>query len=344
MTTQGFGALLIDYDNIYACLMNQYGYDRSDAQLKSVEIVGNTIAHMTETLGVSPIIRAAFADWGMNPDVPNELYTMGIRAVHVKGVRGKSSADIELSLRLQEVMLTREDINALVVLSGDRDYLPIAQRAQERGKQIIFYSFERTLSGDIKKLVGQDRYWYIDPESLKPLSERDFKHREPKKTKKPTRLPSLIKHIPEEGTTTAGLAKKLGLKENDILRQVEKLAGDGLVTAEKVGRWTKVKHVAPLDDDQKKALQAAAEAHKEYVPKYGSVKLSGFLVVKLAKALPEISHLDRKKIFNSLVERGLVQLQREKDARGDRFLVFTVVESHPLVKQTAGARRGRKKG
>lgn len=343
MTETNYGALLIDYDNIYASLMNQYGYDRSDSQLKSVEIVGNTISHMTEALGISPIIRQAFADWGMNPDVPNELYTMGIRAVHVKGVRGKSSADIELSLRLQEVMLTREDINALVVLSGDRDYLPIAQRAQERGKQIIFYSFERTLSGDIKKLVGKDRYWYIDPESLKPLSERDFQHREPKKTK-PRRLPSLIKHIPEEGATTAGLAKKLGLKEDDILRQVQKLAGDGLVTAEKVGRWTKVKHVAPLDEDQKKALQAAAEAHKEYVPKYGSVKLSGFLVVKLAKALPEISHLDRKKIFNTLVERGLVQLQREKDARGDRFLVFTVAESPPLVKQTAGARRGRKKG
>ncbi len=342
MTTNGFGALLIDYDNIYASLMNQYGYDRSDAQLKSVEIVGNTISHMTETLGVSPIIRQAFADWGMNPDVPNELYTMGIRAVHVKGVRGKSSADIELSLRLQEVMLTREDINALVVLSGDRDYLPIAQRAQERGKQIIFYSFERTLSGDIKKLVGKDNYWYIDPESLKPLSERDFEHREPKK-KKPKRLPSLIKHIPEEGATTAGLAKKLGLKEDDILRQVQKLAGEGLITAEKVGRWTKCKLVAPLDDGQKKALRAAVEAHKEYVPKYGSVKLSGFLVVRLAKALPEISHLDRKKTFNSLVERGLVQLQREKDARGDRFLVFTVAENHPLVKQIAGARRRRKK-
>ncbi|MCK4367805.1 MAG: hypothetical protein KAW84_07670, partial [Thermoplasmata archaeon] len=28
MTTNGFGALLIDYDNIYASLMNQYGYDK----------------------------------------------------------------------------------------------------------------------------------------------------------------------------------------------------------------------------------------------------------------------------------------------------------------------------
>lgn len=337
MTTHGFGALLIDYDNIYASLMNQYGYDRSDAQLKSVEIVGNTISHMTETLGVSPIIRQAFADWGMNPDVPNELYTMGIRAVHVKGVRGKSSADIELSLRLQEVMLTREDINALVVLSGDRDYLPIAQRAQERGKQIIFYSFERTLSGDIKKLVGKDNYWYIDPASLKPLSERDFEHREPKK--KPKRLPSLIKHIPEEGTTTNALAKKLGLKEKDVFQRIKKLARDGLVTTEKVGRWTKCKLLAPLDDNQRKALRAAAEAHKEYVPKYGSVKLSGFLVVKLAKALPEISHLDRKKIFNTLVERGLVELQREVDGRGDRFLVFKVVEKHPLVKREMSAKK-----
>lgn len=334
MSTQRFGALLIDYDNIYASLVNQYDYDRSDAQLRSVEIVGNTISHMTESLKISPIIRQAFADWGMNPDVPNELYTMGIRAIHVKGVRGKSSADIELSLRLQDIMLTREDIDALVVLSGDRDYLPIAQRAQERGKQVMFYSFERSLSGDIKKLVGKDNYWYIDPDSLLPLSERDFEHLEPKK--KPKKLPSLIKHIPEEGTTTVALAKKLKLNEKDVLRQVHELAEKGLVLTKKVGRWTKCWLLAPLDDDQMKALQAAIEGHKEYAPKYGNVKLSAFLVDRLAKALPEISHLERKKIFNSLVERDLVELQREVDTHGNRFLAFKVAEKHPLVKREMG--------
>ncbi|MFQ6106789.1 MAG: NYN domain-containing protein [Thermoplasmata archaeon] len=336
MKATRFGALLIDFDNIYASLVNQYDYDRSDAQLRSVEIVGNTISHMTDSLGISPIIRQAFADWGMNPDVPNELYTMGIRAIHVKGIRGKSSADIELSLRLQEIMLTREDVDALVVLSGDRDYLPIAQRAQERGKQVIFYSFERSLSGDIKKLVGKGNYWYIDPESLMPLSEEDFRHSEPEK--KP-RIPSLLKHIPKEGVTTASLAKELTMSEKEVLKRVQKLADEGLVLLEKVGRWTKCTPLAPLDESQEKALRAAIEGHKEYAPKYGNVKLSGFLVDRLAKALPEFSHLERKEIFNSLVERDLVELKREVDTHGNRFPAFTVAENHPLVKQIEGANR-----
>jgi uncharacterized LabA/DUF88 family protein len=276
MEPKKLAAVVIDYDNIYVTLINQYDYSRSKARTKTVRIIGNLLTHMEESIGLSPIIRQAFADWSAYPDTLNELSIMGFRVMHVKGVAGKNSADIELSLSLQEVMLTRPDMDVLVVVAGDRDYLPIAQRVQERAKRIVFYSFEKSLSGDIKELVGKENYFYVDPET------------------------------------------------NDVFRKGEKK------------RSSAKPHAKPspkLDYAQESAMRAALEADREYGPKFGSVKLSGFLVDRLAKALPEKSHLERKDIFSSLVDHGLIKLNTESDIHGMDFTVFKVELTHPLVKK-----------
>jgi len=279
MNIQKLAAVLIDYDNIYVTLINQYDYSRSKARAKTVRIIGNLLSHMEEDMGVSPIIRQAFADWSLYPDILNELSIMGFRVVHVKGVTGKNSADIELSLSLQEVMLTRPDMDVLIVVAGDRDYLPIAQRVQEKAKRIAFYSFERSLSGDIKELVGKENCFYIDPET------------------------------------------------NDVLREPKKKPPSSKLSS--------TKSPPKLDRSQESAMRAALEADREYGPKFGSVKLSGFLVDRLAKALPEKSHLERKDIFSSLVDHGLIKLNTESDVHGMDFTVFRVELNHPLVKKLA---------
>jgi uncharacterized LabA/DUF88 family protein len=278
MTEQGLAALLIDYDNIYVSLVNDYKYSRSKAQSKTIIIIGKALLQVEKELNLIPIIREAIADWSMYPDVPNELYTMGVRVAHIKSTVGKNSADIELSLRLQEIMLTRPDIDVLIVLAGDRDYLPVAQRVHEKGKRIVFCSFERCLSGDIKMLVGRNNYWFIDPETNEIVTEG--------KQKKKKR------------TTKSG--KKTTKPD--------------------------------LDEHSKKALIAAIKAEEEYGPKFGSVRLSGFLVDKLAKALPEKSHLERKDIFSQLVERDLIKLKTESDRHGADFTVFNINKKSLVVR------------
>jgi uncharacterized LabA/DUF88 family protein len=270
MTEQGLAALLIDFDNIYVSLVNDYGHSRSKAQGKTIIIIGKALLQIENKLNLTPIIREAIADWSMYPDVPNELYTMGVRVAHIKSTVGKNSADIELSLRLQEIMLTRPDIDVLIVLAGDRDYLPVAQRVHEKGKRIVFCSFERCLSGDIKMLVGKNNYWFINPETNEIVTDKKQK------------------------------------------------------TKEKVTKSSKRSTKPELDENSKKALRAAIKAEEEYGPKFGSVRLSGFLVDKLAKALPEKSHLERKDIFSQLVERDLIKLKIESDRHGADFTVFNI--------------------
>lgn len=278
MTEQGLAALLIDFDNIYVSLVNDYGFSRSKAQGKTIIIIGKALLHIENKLNLTPIIREAIADWSMYPDVPNELYTMGVRVAHIKSTVGKNSADIELSLRLQEIMLTRPDIEVLIVLAGDRDYLPVAQRVHEKGKRIVFCSFERCLSGDIKMLVGRNNYWFINPET------------------------------------------------NEIV------TGGNLEKKAKATKSSKRTTKPELDKDSRKALGAAIKAEEEYGPKFGSVRLSGFLVDKLAKALPEKSHLERKEIFSQLVERDLIKLKTESDRHGADFTVFNINKKSPTVR------------
>lgn len=287
MKDQGLAALLIDFDNIYVSLVNDYGYKMSKAQGKTIIIIGRILLHIENEHGLTPIIREAIADWSMYPEMPNELYTMGVRVAHIKSTVGKNSADIELSLRLQEIMLTRPDIDVLIVMAGDRDYLPVAQRVHEKGKRIVFCSFERCLSGDIKMLVGKKNYWFINPDTNDIVSG-----------KKPT--------------------KKTEIKKSR-------------------SRTTKPK----LDESSKKALQAAIKAEEEYGPKFGSVRLSGFLVDKLAKALPEKSHLERKDIFGKLVEADLIELKTESDRHGADFTVFRVNKKKQAVKSLRKKKRAR---
>jgi len=277
------GALFIDFDNIYVSLIEQYRYSQSEAQAKVIDIINNTIVHIDEKLEVSPIIRSSFADWSMYPDIPNELYTMGVKISHVKAVRGKNSADIDLSLTLLEIMLTRPDIDVLVIVAGDRDYLPVARRVHEIGKDILFYSFKRALSGDIKKLVGKERYWYIDPHK------------------------NAI--TPKSGKTSVPESRKKG----------------------KVKKGGKT--YGQLTKNQGRALSAAIEAEKEYGPKYGNVKLSGFIRDMMEKTLPQKSHIERKEIFNTLVEVGAIDLNTEYYPWGAPFYVFTTNKDHEAVKR-----------
>jgi uncharacterized LabA/DUF88 family protein len=288
MTEQGLAALLIDFDNIYVSLVNDYGNSRSKAQGKTIIIIGKTLLHIENELDLTPIIREAIADWSMYPDVPNELYTMGVRVAHIKSTVGKNSSDIELSLRLQEIMLTRPDIDVLIVLAGDRDYLPVAQRVHEKGKRIVFCSFERCLSGDIKMLVGKKNYWFINPDT------------------------------------------------NEIVTEVKKRKSTGAPKSRKKTKGPEI------DENSKKALQAAIKAEEEYGPKFGSVRLSGFLVDKLAKALPEKSHLERKDIFSQLVDRDLIKLKTESDRHGADFTVFNINKKNPVVRSIGMKKKGKK--
>jgi hypothetical protein len=182
-TVSAIGSTFIDFDNILVALMNEFSHSRTDAQSKTLSIIGR-IDGFLEKRGIQTIKRRAYCDWSQYPDAMSELYNMGVQPIHVKGNPGKNSADMELSLSVQEDVLRRDDIGVFVIVAGDRDYMPITNRVKELNKTLFFVSFRESLSGDLKSLVGAESVFYVDPKSGEIMGSDWKPAPEPKKVSK----------------------------------------------------------------------------------------------------------------------------------------------------------------
>ncbi|MBF0496989.1 MAG: NYN domain-containing protein [Deltaproteobacteria bacterium] len=296
MHRKQLGAIFIDFENLAIALTNQYGLPRAEAETKTVDIIAKILRYMERKFDINLVIRQAFANWPNYPSAVTELYAMGIRTQNVKAAPQKNSADIELSLSLQETMLTR-DVDILIVAAGDRDYIPIAMRIREAGRQVKFISFKKCFSGDLKDLVGQTNYLYVDTNG----------------------------EITSEDEDREGVAGERGPRMREH-RQSERPPREFATNPD-------VSPSDPLTPNEYKALDAAIGAFQEFGPRYGSVKLSGFLVDKLASALPELNHLQRKEVFNTLVAKDILQVRSETDPWGNFFYVFLLNRNRPEVAQ-----------
>lgn len=281
MAENSLAAVFIDFENFYYSLTNLYQLPYEGANQLSISLIGKALDQLKESMDNEFIIRQAFADWSELAESKKELQKMGIRAIDVLSNVHKNSADIELSLAAQEVVLTRTDIRTIVVFAGDRDYMPIALRIRERGRKLHFVGFEASLSGDLKKLVGESNYSYVVPE-IKPETTRE----------------SVVKS--ETYTQTV-------VDQDEI--QIE-----------------------GMTQNEIKAAIAAIEAWDTYKEKYNSVRLSGFLVDKLAKSLPSLDHLQRKDVFERLEELKILWTTVSSSWYGDEsFTVFKIREENPYV-------------
>lgn len=272
------GSIFVDYENLVLSLTNYHSLSKSDAAIRVLDVLGNIEQTMDER-GVRIVRREAFADWSEYPMSSKELYRMGYRTRSVGATVHKNSADIELSLSVQEVMLQNQYVKMMVIAAGDRDYMPIAMRAIESARDLMFVSFKESLSGDLRELVGPNGYLYIDPDNGSLVS-------------------------PESGSE-AGVPSAVSQSDDPP---------------------------TGLTVDEELALRSAILSYDEYKPKYGDARLSGFLVIGLAKSLPGLSHLERKNVFHSLQKKGMVRTTT-KEFLGESFTVFHVVEENPAVKE-----------
>ena len=310
------GALFIDFDNIYQALRVHYKQEASVSIPKTIQIIGKVNTYLRDHEGVTPIIRMAFADWSVYPDVLNELYTMGIKVFHAKATTDRESADIELSLALQEIMLTRPDIGNITVVAGDRDYMPVCHRARDKGRRVLYFSFAETLSGDLRRLLGDENCFFIDSKTTDIVDKQ------------------------EEAELSQTDEEEVVPVEDEALAQEEAPDGIALDTEEPQEAAPQAP-VIPVDRtkelwlgltaDQLKALRAAIKAYRAKDPKYDGVKVSKFLVMDLSAVMPDLEHLERKRVFNSLVDKGIIQVVAKTSAFGELYAIFKMSKDHPIV-------------
>ncbi len=198
--TSHYGAMFVDFENVQLELAKKLKYSAKEVDVPGVVIrVLQRLKDEATKANRPPIlIGRAYGTWQELEGVPNSLALMSIQPQYVLSHTRKNSADIELSLDVQEILLSREDIHEFLIVGGDRDYIPVVRRLRERGKSVRIAALEAAISGDLRAMVGSDRFQAIEPIALEVLGLSKFPE--------PSEHQTLLEPIDTAGGTPEGEA------------------------------------------------------------------------------------------------------------------------------------------
>ncbi|MEO6595293.1 MAG: NYN domain-containing protein, partial [Planctomycetota bacterium] len=154
-------AVFVDFENLFLSLKNREdlnGHRPRDLCLAILE-------HLKARLQADKapmVIGRSYAAFDTYPglEVAHDLALMGFDPQYVLvGHAGKNSADVQLACDVCRVLYRRPDIDAIVIVSGDRDFIPIARQVLEENRELRVVAIPDTTSGDLRMRVGGERFW-----------------------------------------------------------------------------------------------------------------------------------------------------------------------------------------
>lgn len=148
--------VFLDYENVYWSMKQQYG------TVPDTDRLIQSIRQLCEEKHGGPVcLMQAYADFDHDEfrGLLSELQRRTVEPRHVfsknyeDGTR-KNAADIEMSLDALEMMYNRPDIDAFVLVCGDRDMIQVIRKLRSRGKTVHVVAVEKTMSKDVMSFVN----------------------------------------------------------------------------------------------------------------------------------------------------------------------------------------------
>jgi uncharacterized LabA/DUF88 family protein len=143
-------AVYLDFDNIvisrYDQVHGRNSFQRDKAngldperQARATVDVG-AIIDFASSFGTLVLTRA-YADWSadVNAGYRGQLVARAVDLVQLfpAAAYGKNGADIRLAVDAVEDMFRLPDLTHVVVVAGDSDYIPLAQRCKRLGRYVV---------------------------------------------------------------------------------------------------------------------------------------------------------------------------------------------------------------
>jgi hypothetical protein len=126
--------------------------------------------HVKKVTGGRVVLRRAYGDWQQHQSVIKELATAGfelqsiVRLSHMS----KNLADMQMVVDAIETLIDGHQFTTYVLVTGDRDFVPLVQALRKRGKQVIGIGLKHTSSKGLVNLCDE----YVYYEQLAPPSHR----------------------------------------------------------------------------------------------------------------------------------------------------------------------------
>ena len=143
-------AVYLDFDNIvisrYDQVNGRSSFQRDKAKglessrLAAARVDVGSILDYSSSFGTVVLTRA-YADWsaGVNAEYREQLVGRAVDLVQLfpAAAYGKNGADIRLAVDAVEDMFRLPDLTHVVIVAGDSDYIPLAQRCKRLGRYVV---------------------------------------------------------------------------------------------------------------------------------------------------------------------------------------------------------------
>jgi hypothetical protein len=113
--------------------------DPVDVKLAAARVDLGAIIDYAASFGTVALSRA-YADWSVpaNAAYKSELTNRSLQLVQLFAVSGsKNGADIRLSVDVVEDLMRHPDFSHVVIVAGDSDYVPLAQRCKQLSRHVV---------------------------------------------------------------------------------------------------------------------------------------------------------------------------------------------------------------
>jgi len=325
-------AVFVDFENLYLSLKSRSDSGGGRTRELSLQILEGMLARL-RSKGHPMVIGRSYAAFDTYPgaEVAHDLALMGLDPQYVLiSHSGKNSADVQLALDVARVVFRRADIELIVIVSGDRDFIPLARQVLEEGRELRIVSIPDTTSGDLRERVGEERF----VNALELIQSADVVDAGGSSTDSSRGI--------VEGRTEEVVADSNGRAANDAEvdaehdSKAERSAALEDAGPTIVGRipvtWQTQRNVPPEEQDDR--LHQCLEMLIRTRLRHNSpdVWLSPFLKGPMSQHFSHLVHPERRALINDLRNRGVIHVEERENAYADHpYSVIVIDESHPMA-------------
>lgn len=227
-------AVYLDFDNIVISRYDQVngrssfqkdkakGLTKHPDRLARATVDVGAIIDFASSFGTLVLTRA-YADWSaeVNTGYRQQLVARAVDLVQLfpAAAYGKNGADIRLAVDAVEDMFRLPDLTHVVIVAGDSDYIPLAQRCKRLGRYVVGIgvagSTSRALAAACDDFVSYDALPGVpvfEPAPAEPDAEPKRRSRQVKKEPEEPPPPDPV----DTATALLTRALQIGLEKDDV--------------------------------------------------------------------------------------------------------------------------------
>ncbi len=329
-------AVFVDFDNLFASIQavaERLGLRPRELSLQALEALKVRL----EAEGAPMVLGRSYAAFDVGPglEVAHDLALHGFDPQYVLvNHQGGSSADVQLTVDVCRVLYRRPDIDTVVIVSGERDFIPLARQVLEEGKGLRMVAVTENACGDLRMRVGGDRFWNLMDLLTDAGRAGAGEAVDAAEAAAPTGSPpepEAPHGVAAGEETTAAEPVVPGEPEPRPVRS----ARPGR-SARVVGRIPVTWERADVSEaEMERRLATCLDLVVRARIRHGSreVWLSPFLKGPMSQHFSSLVHPERRALINELRARGAIRVEERDNLYADHpYSVIVLQEEHPLTR------------